>query len=346
MPVRDGAPYLEEAVQSVLAQTFDDYELLVVDDGSTDSTAAILEQLAARDARVRVVRQPALGIVPALNRGIADARGIFVARMDADDVSLPNRFIDQLSFLERNPSVVLVGSSIELFQSASTVVTTIEHPTEPSSVAARLEVANCIAHPTVFFRTDAVRDVGGYRSMFGHAEDYDLWLRLADGWKLANLPEPLLRYRVHPSQLTGRNLAAQAVSALASRAVARRRRVEGAEPLLPQRVDLAFARDLGVRDSEIAQEIVASALAWSATMESLGLPNPGRPLRKAANALEGLEGTGSARALLARREAGLAFRAGRRGGALRAAATVAHRGPRLFVSEFGRRGLGRLLPWL
>lgn len=310
LPVRDGARYLREAVDSILGQTFRDFELVIIDDGSEDETPAILLEYASRDSRVRVETQARLGITTALNRGIAHARGGFIARVDADDVSIPERLAYQVAFLERHPSVAVVGSSLELLGAPEKELTRLDQPTEPAAVSAALERGNCIAHPTVVFRSGPFRAVGGYRSAFVHAEDYDLWLRLSETHELANLPRPLVRYRLHGSQVTGANLVDQAVSTIAARATAQLRRT-GSEPPLPDRVDLEFVRRLGVSDATIAVEIATAALTWSGWLAEAGLADPARPLRAVSDALQAIEDSGRAVSMLARGNARIAVRDGR-----------------------------------
>jgi hypothetical protein len=168
-----------------------------------------------------------------------------------------------------------------------------------------------------------------------HAEDYDLWLRLSEAHEVANLPDPLLRYRIHSAQLTGRNLPSQAVSALAARILARSRRAGTPEPELPERVDIQFLRRLGAEDSLIAHEIVTAATHWSAVLEELLIRQAAQPLAEAARAAASLEGANPALARLARRELLLAVRARQPALALRAAGRVARKEGCAAVARFG-----------
>jgi hypothetical protein len=325
MSVRNGERYLDDAVGSILGQTLSDIELLVVDDGSTDESLSMLQAHAANDARVRVETQPGRGVAVALNRGLATARGRYVARMDADDISVTDRLAQQVSLLERDPTLVLVGSCIDVLDAGGSVVARLDHPSAPDAVREQLLDGNCIVHPTVVFRTDAVRDAGGYRSAFVHAEDYDLWLRLSETYRLANVQQRLLGYRVHPCQVTSDNLAEQAMSAIAARVVAKIRRAGAEEPVLPERVDLSFLRKLGVSDNEIAREIAANAITWSGMFAGISTTASEDALRQARLALSSLADNGAGLALLARREARVALRAGRTVAAVRAVATAVRR---------------------
>jgi len=208
LPVRDGARFLPDALESVLSQTLADLELLVVDDGSTDRTPEILRDWAARDPRLTVLRQAPLGIVAALEAARAAARGRFLARMDGDDVSLPRRLEAQRALLEASPELVGCGCGVEYFPpeavrgGARRYETWINGVVTPEQIERSLFVECPLAHPTFFLRAAAVEAVGGYRDA-GWAEDYDLLLRLwAAGGRLGKVPEVLHRWRERPERLS------------------------------------------------------------------------------------------------------------------------------------------------
>ena len=177
LPVKDGAEHLDAAIRSVLDQTWSDLELLVIDDGSRDGSAAIAEVIAARDARVRLLASGVRGIVPALNLGLACAQGEFVARMDADDIALPTRIARQVAALRACRSVAVVGTFCTLFDSRRGTERTLRFPTHPDDIRDALLVRNVMVHPTVMMRR--VEGVH-YRAAFKMCEDYDLWLRLSE----------------------------------------------------------------------------------------------------------------------------------------------------------------------
>jgi glycosyltransferase involved in cell wall biosynthesis len=212
LPVFNGGAFLVPALDSILGQTFADFELIAIDDGSTDNSPALLDAYAARDSRVRVIHQANAGVVASLNRGIELARGRYIARMDADDVAHPERFARQVNFLDVNPRVAAVGSAITLIDERGERIREVDYPETPKDVATFLKRGCALAHPSVMMRRDAVAAMGGYRPAFQHAEDYDLWLRLAERHDLANLPERLLLYRQHQTKVSARNRAQQMLS--------------------------------------------------------------------------------------------------------------------------------------
>lgn len=215
LPCYNGEAYLREAVQSILDQTLADLELIVVDDGSTDGSSKILRTMAAQDARIQVVTQPNGGIVAALNTAIDHARGTYIARMDADDVSYPERLAFQASYLDCHPDVVLVGGRAvaDLHPTpASTRTTGGRHAlTDLSVFPPRIAVS---MHPLIMMRADALRAMGGYRHDYRHAEDYDLFIRAAAFGRLDNPPVDMLFYRRHEGAISIGNVEEQERSAV------------------------------------------------------------------------------------------------------------------------------------
>jgi glycosyltransferase involved in cell wall biosynthesis len=199
MPVYNARRYLRGAVESVIAQSFTDWELIAVDDGSKDDSLAILKEYAERDGRVKVMSRANTGIVGALNDGLKAATGELIARMDADDLALPGRFGKQVAFLKEHRDHVLVGSQVMLIDSDDADLCP-KQDTEYSHEAidkAHLAGRWPLVHPSVMMRREAVERVGGYRDKYQWLEDLDLFLRLAEVGKLASVPEVLLRYRLH-----------------------------------------------------------------------------------------------------------------------------------------------------
>jgi glycosyltransferase involved in cell wall biosynthesis len=201
MTVFNGERHLREAVDSVLGQSFRDFELLIIDDGSTDGTAALLTTIS--DPRVRRTRHAEnVGLMRSLNHGLALARGELIARHDADDVSEPDRLARQVAFLDANPSVALVGAWYRKIDESGASLGERTLPVGHDQIRWALHFYCPFVHSAVVFRTSAVRDAGGYDEALTFAEDYDLWSRLATVHRVANLPEPLVRYRVGSTTLT------------------------------------------------------------------------------------------------------------------------------------------------
>jgi glycosyltransferase involved in cell wall biosynthesis len=200
MPVYNAEQYLAEALESILAQTLGDFELIAIDDGSKDGSFGILKTFARRDSRLRVSSRPNEGIVKTLNEALGMSRGQFVARMDADDVSLPDRFERQVGYFKANPHCVALGSRVLMVDREG------ETLCEWGTLQTHEEIddahMNCggpaIIHPAAMFRREAMIAIGGYTDGRAPLEDLDLFLRLAEIGRLANLPEALTKWRQHP----------------------------------------------------------------------------------------------------------------------------------------------------
>jgi glycosyltransferase involved in cell wall biosynthesis len=203
MSVHNGAAYVADAVESVLAQTCRDFELVVVDDGSTDGSREIVAGY--RDPRVVLLDQPHRGLVPSLNRAIRHARGTYVARMDCDDLSLPHRLDRQARHLDDHPEIGILGGWMEFVDAAGRQVRSWRPPVGPGQVAWHLHFSNPLAHSCVMMRRELVLSLGLYDPRAVHSEDYDLWARASLVTKLANLPELLGVYRVVGDSVSRRN---------------------------------------------------------------------------------------------------------------------------------------------
>ena len=204
LPVYNGGAFLEAALRSILAQTFRDFECLVIDDGSTDGSGEVAERIAHTDARVRVIRRENRGLVATLNEMLAMARGRLVARMDADDVALPDRFERQVEFMAANPAVVCLGGGQVLMDEVGRRIALVAPPVDDKDVQeSALRGHGSICHPTAMIRTSVLQALEGYRTTYYPAEDLDLWLRLGEVGQLANLAEPVLYYRIHAGSISG-----------------------------------------------------------------------------------------------------------------------------------------------
>jgi cellulose synthase/poly-beta-1,6-N-acetylglucosamine synthase-like glycosyltransferase len=261
LPVRDGAAFVAESIESILHQTLAEFELLVIDDGSQDATPKLLAQFANSDPRVRVLTQPSLGIAAALNRGLRESRAPLVARMDADDIAVPERLSIQIAAFGDRPRVAGVGSSCRVIDQNGKLLSYRGVPTAADEIRRGLLHTNCMIHPTMMLRRDAVLGIGGYRPAFRYCEDFDLWLRLSERYDLLNVPEPLLNYRVHDSQSTWQNLEERAIVELGAITLANQRR-RGLSDQVDEftNINRAFLLKLGVTERCISQHLALSML--------------------------------------------------------------------------------------
>jgi len=197
MPVRNGQRFVELAIQSVLNQTLKDFELIIVDDGSTDRTWQLCK--AFQDSRIRLLQNPStFGVPKSLNRGILASRSRYIARLDADDVAMPERLERQVLFLEQNPLYGIVGSWMRTIGDRSLIV---KYPVQDEDIRSVLLFRTPFGHPAVTFRKDWDNGFPGlYNEAFLAAQDYDYWDRISKDWKCRNLPECLTEYRLHDSQ--------------------------------------------------------------------------------------------------------------------------------------------------
>jgi len=222
MPVCNGEKYISEAIASVLAQTERDFELLIVDDGSTDKTESIVRSF--KDSRIVYFKRQHEGLVSTLNFALTKASSEYIARMDADDVAYPQRFEKQLKFM-KDRDLVLCGSWADLMDEDGDKIGELKFPpVEDCSVRSYAILHNPFIHPTVIFKKDVVIAAGGYRN-FKHVEDYELWTRIIFKNKIGNIPEKLLEYRLHSLQVTKRKNRLMKSSAYLVRLYALRRRI-------------------------------------------------------------------------------------------------------------------------
>ena len=205
MPVWNGEKYLREAIEGILAQTFGDFELVVVDDGSTDSTPEILASY--RDPRVRIIRLDHLGLVEALRYGIAQARAEWIARQDADDISRPARLQKQWNASVRRPGAVFSYTGVRMIGETSQGRKTGHFPRSRALLAMKLCYQNPFTHSSVLFRKTAFREASEYDQRDYPAEDYALWGRMFEIGEFVGVAEPLVSYRVHASSVSGTNAA-------------------------------------------------------------------------------------------------------------------------------------------
>lgn len=216
MSVYNGERFLTQAIESILAQDFTDFEFLILDDGSTDATPAIIRDYAARDGRIRPIIRENRGLVASLNQLLGEARAPIVARMDGDDIAHPQRFSTQVRFLADHPEVGVVGCwSRDMDEFGGPYVTGgRDHPVHHEEFQHNIRHGGpLLCHPSVMYRRDLVLAQGGYHAAFRHCEDLDLWLRLASVTRLANIPQRLIQYRHYLGQVSKRHATKQQIGA-------------------------------------------------------------------------------------------------------------------------------------
>lgn len=271
LPVRNGERFLEAAIASVLAQTFDDFELLVIDDGSTDTTPAILARV--EDRRVRVLTSAGRGLAAALNLGLAAAQGRYLARHDADDWSAPDRFTRQVAWLDAHPDIDVLATAAAFVDAQGRPVDTPwtrtvhaqwDGAVTPEAIATLLPLTCCLFHATVMTRPDVLRAAGGYDAAAVPAEDYDLWLRLLPERRFARLPERLYTVRTYPESFSARRRADQIDRVVEAKLRALRRW----HPELPWPARLAVP--CVDRGAEVFRR-AAPALGFSTTSDARGV---------------------------------------------------------------------------
>ena len=276
MSVYNNAPYLAHAIESILAQTLTDFEFLIVDDGSSDDSGAIIDRFAASDARIRPIHQDNAGLIVSLNRIIAEARAPLIARMDGDDIALPERFARQIAYLDAHPDIGVLGTGCTCIDEDGKPSTyKFDNVITPDEVLEDLKNGPPLCHPSVIMRADAVRAVGGYHRAYKHCEDYDLWLRLSEHVKMANLPDRLLLYRQSESQVSNRHAYVQKIGAAIAweahveRMAGRPDPTEGLDALPPMAdLDTLFARD-GTFQA-VREKVVLGSVYTPATLRGAG----------------------------------------------------------------------------
>ena len=285
--VYNGERFLEEAIESVLAQTFGDFEFLVVDDGSQDATPELLARYAARDERIRVLRnKPNQGQTPSLNRGLESAEAPYIARLDADDLCLPERLEAQTRFLDDHPAVGLLGSCTEVMDEEGNVLDRLTAPRGDAMHRARLLFNNTFMHSAVMFRKELAFEAGLYDAELEKADlfqDYDLWCRMAPLTRMDSHPATLVRWRRGQGlSLTHKEAQLQGAREISLRAVQRQMGEKKLDADAFRRFWWAYHREAPERLEpgdiaklqalwEVLGAVPAAAQAFGAGMGRLGL---------------------------------------------------------------------------
>jgi hypothetical protein len=267
MSVFNGEAFLTESINSILQQTFTDFEFVIIDDGSNDSTPEILSDFAKRDSRVRVFPQKNKGRAESLNCGIDLVRSPLIARMDADDISLSHRLKEQHEFMTGHPEVGLLGSGVEFVTPGGKKLGFSLPPVNDAELRNRMRYTNQFYHPTVIMRKEVVVAAGKYRKALCDADDFDLFLRMAERTKLASLPRPVLLYRIHGSQASIRSMSHQALCVLAARTAFVLRSHGVPDPLSGvDEITAELVRKMGPTDEDILCEAAGEHLHWIALL--------------------------------------------------------------------------------
>jgi hypothetical protein len=255
--------YLAEAIESILAQTFRAFEFIIVDFGSTDTSKSIISKHAAIDNRIRFYEISHCGLAEARNAACSLAKGKYVAIMDADDVCLPERLAWQVDFMEGHPGVGAVGGAVKWIDAAGRPLATFRHPLTDREIRSVLLTHSALWQPTVLMLREAFVRVGGYRGPFAPAEDYDLWLRISERFQVANLERAVLKYRIHPDQVSVRKVAQQSLGIAAAQLAASRRRDELKDPLVSvKEITPDLLSELGLSKAEQQSHLASYAMHW------------------------------------------------------------------------------------
>ncbi|MBV9762744.1 MAG: glycosyltransferase [Acidobacteriaceae bacterium] len=282
MSVWNGETYLNQALESVRAQTFADFEFIVVDDGSTDGTPRLLAAHLAKDPRMVLFTHENRGTASALNFACSQARGKYLINLDADDVALATRFEKQMAFMEARPDIVLLGTGSRLVWADGRPIRERIPPADDASIRQELLLRASICHTSIAMRRDAFAATGGYRAAFKIGQDYDLFLRIADHGKLANLEEVLVLHRIHGNQKTALLFEKAILAGIAAQVAARLRAERGSDDALFESdgpLSRAKLRQFGVSDKEM-DEVTLIVLERHLTLAL----SPDRPPESERNA--------------------------------------------------------------
>ena len=246
---------VSDSIVSMLRQTVSDFEFIIIDDGSQDQTADFISELARQDQRIRFCPRPHEGLVSALNVGCRLANSEYIARIDSDDIALPDRLALQIRHLENNPEIALLGGATECIDLEGFPHFTMRWPSIKQNLHDYLLLDCYVAHTTVMFRKSVFLEIGGYREAYLHAEDYDLFLRFSDKHLIDNLEPVLCRYRMHSGQVSSTQLEQQVISGIAARLATRARRMGRAEPRWSSPIRRQDIRERGIQDARVDRAI-------------------------------------------------------------------------------------------
>jgi len=251
MSVFNGEKYLREAMDSILTQTFTDFEFIIINDGSTDRTREILESYV--DPRIRLYHQQNMGLTKSLNKGLSFAKGDYLARQDGDDISYPERLSYQVNFLDSNKNIGLIGTFASFINSKGEEFNIWKPPWEHEGIKKHLMITNCFCHGSVMFRKDCLDTVGYYREKFKYSQDYDLWIRISEQYRVANINEILYKNRRSSSTITRKRLPLQLNFHLLAIELAKERMGKGTDSLheINDNIEMCLKKKFRLNKSEI-----------------------------------------------------------------------------------------------
>jgi len=202
MSVYNEEKYLKGAIESILNQSFKDFEFIIIDDGSTDRSSQILDRYAKKDKRIKLIYQKNIGLTKSLNKALELARGEYIARMDADDIAYKFRFEKQIRFLKKHPKIGLVGNYVDVIDEKGEKIGQLIYPIDDKKIRELLIKKNPFCHSTVMLRKSVIEKTKGYDEDFSTGEDYDFWMRISKYYQMANLPETLGAWRMRKESIT------------------------------------------------------------------------------------------------------------------------------------------------
>lgn len=255
--------FLVEAIESVLGQTFHDFEFIILDYGSTDSSKDIVLTYAAKDSRIKLHATPPCTYIEAKIAVSSLAQGRYIAVQDADDNSFPNRLLWEVEFMEKNPAVAVLGTAAHWINAEGRFLLVFEPPTGHEEIRTALLKGSPFVHSSVMMRRENFTHVGGYRRVMTHAEDYDLYLRISEHFQCANLKQVGVQYRIHGNQFSLRTLRQQKIAKLAAQAAASGRRTRGVDPLdSVQEISQSLLLELGVPHARLQEQLFWGYQDW------------------------------------------------------------------------------------
>ena len=271
MTVRNVELFLAESIESVLGQTFTDFEFIIVDFGSTDNSKGIIREYSEKDERIKFYETPGLTLVEARNAAFAHAVGDLIAVMDADDICLPDRLLWEVEFLDRNPEVGLVGGSSEWVNARGASLGIHDVPCNDEEIRLALLTYCPFWHATLLVRHRALAAVEGYRNVFVYSHDYDMELRIADRFKVENLGKVVLKYRIHPNQVSLMRVREQSLCKLAAQVSAEARRNHRDDPFdKVDRIVPSTLAALGVSEEMQEERYINEFRIWIRNIDQAG----------------------------------------------------------------------------